>query len=1035
MSKVKLIQLSVILLALIFILSACNTGGLDPKTTYYITVTVSVLDATSQQPVLNANVSTIDGKSGSGSDGVFTFNLTGETTYTFVAIAPNYGEARQQVSTGRENMSITIKMSQKKGSISGTIVDDLNTPIPDATVNLVELGRNTQSDSSGVFTFADVPVTDTGYSLTVSKTGFGERTFSNIKVTADQPTKDLGKIVMSNVPGSLTGKVLNSSDQPIENVTVNIIELAQTTTTDYNGTYSMSVLPGTYTVEFTHPDFEKITKNTVTIERAKGTSLNVKMVAKPGSLTGIVVDNGGSPVMDVQVTILGLSGAQKTLSNGFFKFESVAPGSYTLQFDHPSFKSYNMTAIVESGKETTLGNITITEKVGILTGRVLDLDQSTGISNATIRVLELGTSCNTNSDGYFTFSNIRIGTYTIEATATSYSTVDIPNTQIKENLITTMTDIKLFKNPGVIVGTVKDRVTGQDLVGTSVTIIETGAKTTTDSSGVFKFNTRAGTYSLKFEYLNYVTNNQTNIYCGPNTTNNIGIIYLDPNPGQINGTTTPGATVQLRETGASVTANSTGAFTLNNVVEGTYNLDVSLNNYNSRTISVTVAPGQVVQVGDCTLTAIPGRIVGSSNASSVMIVQTGVTASVSNSMFTIENVAPGNYTLRYTRNNYLTQDINITVNPNATTDAGTVTLKGMAGIIRGYITNPSCNVFLVELNQSQFYNNASYFQFTNVDPGTYHIKIERTGYRTYVNTVEVPAGETVDLGSLTINTAYNFTPTAYDNLTAREAAGDYVTSYFTLNYPQTVTLTYWSTYGGMISFSKQVLALKGPSGDIRDYRSFSYNDGPVYTTENISLAAGNYSIYTQSGDYLHMSIAYKSDTGYPEIIFDKTYGIPSTSHSVKITSSDYTGVNLQYSWSESSTTPGTYASISSGQTITNSLPGVWYLHTRATDGAGHVSTRMEGPYIITDTGLASVSNKVLNSIFNPLKSYETNSPTETSYAFNFDENPKQFSDMPNQKSLIAANNQSQPISEAAIFGALLSSIGMTLRKRKQFKMR
>lgn len=1015
-------------MSLILLLSACGGGGLSPKSTYYITVTVSVLDATSQQPVVNANVSTTDGKSGSGSDGVFTFNLTGEATYTFVATAPNYGETRQQVSTGRDNMSVTLKMSQMKGSISGTIVDDQNIPVNEVIISVVELGRNTQSDSLGAFTFADVPISDTGYSLTAGKTGFGQRTFSNIKVTADQPAKDLGKIIMSNVPGTLTGKVIDNNDQPIENVSINIIELAQSATTDYNGNYTMSVLPGNYTVEFTNPNFEKITKSGVIIEREKSTLLNAKMVPKPGSITGIVIDNNGTPVMDVQVTILGQSGSQGTLSNGFFKFENITPGNYTLQFDHPSFKSYNMTTTVESSKETTLGNITITEKVGILTGRVLDLDQSTGISNATIRVLELGTSCNTNSDGYFTFSNIRIGTYTIEVTATSYSTVDIPNTQIKENLITTMTDIKIFKNPGVILGTVKDHVTSKDLIGVSVTIVETGSNTTTDSSGVFKFNTRAGTYTLKFEYLNYVLNNQTNIYCGPNTTNNLGIIYLEPNPGQINGMTTPGATIQLRETGASVTANNTGAFTLNNVVEGIYNLDISLNNYNSKTISVTVAPGQIVQVGDCTLTAIPGRITGSTNATLVTIVQTGVTGSVTNSMFTIENVAPGNYTLRYTRDKYITQDLNVTVNPNTTTDAGTVSLTGMSGTIRGYISSPGCNVFLVETNQSQFYNNASYFQFSNVEPGTYHIKIERTGYRTYVNTVDVPAGESVDLGSLTINSAYNFNPTAYENRKAETPAVDYQHTYFDANYPQTVTLSYvnrltWSSYG------HAVLTLSSPqTGTLRDYRNIPLE----MTTETFTLPAGSYDLYN-AYYFIYASMPYKYDTGYPDINFDKTYGIPSTNHSVKITSSDYTGVILQYSWSESSSTPGSYINIASGQILTINLPGVWYLYTRSTDGAGHVSTRMEGPYIITGSSFSSNSNKVLNSVFSSLQDFENETVEKTGYAF--EENYEKPNDevIANKKPLIATNQPQTPVSEAAIFGLLLSSIGMTLRKRKQFR--
>ena len=953
--KVKFLVLFFLLLLM---LSGCG-GGLDKKETYNVVVTVNVVDVSTSEAISNCNVVTEDGKSGSNSGGTVTFNLLGQKSYTFIASAPNYQENRQTVQAEKDNLTITVKLTRGKGSISGTVLDDNNAPVVNATVTINELSRTMNSGNDGKFKFEDVAYSDNVLTITVTKTGYADRIYANIKVTPDSPSKDLGNVILSSNPGTLSGRVVDSNDSPVENITVNIVELNQTTTTDYNGMYTFQCLPGTYTIEFNNPNYDKASKPGIEVKKGSTTQLNVKMNPKPGSITGIIVDSNGTGVIDAQITILGQGSSTKSLSNGYFKLDTVPPGNYTLEITNSSFKTSDVTIKVESSKELALGNIAIVEKVGVaLNGRVLDLDDGTPISGATIRLIELGTNANSSSDGYFTLQNPRIGTYTVEITADSCSTIQIPNVQIKENLLTTLPDTKLFKNPGTIVGTCKDGETGADLSNVTVTVIETNATITTNASGVFKTTLRSGTYSLKFDTPSYISKNIANIYVGPNTTNNIGIVNLSPKPGIISGITTTGALVQLRGTGIQVTANNTGAFTLTNVTEGTYFIDITLNNYVSKTVSVTVTPNQSVDVGDCRLLALPGKIIGSTNATSVQNLQTSTTVSVVNQLFTFDNVNAGTYTLRFTRDGYQTKDVSISVSPNNTSDTGLVTVSPIDGGLSGYLLASGCTITLVEKNLSQYYAGNAYFQFPNLSPKIYHLTVEKAGYINKVITATVSPGQTTDVGSIVNDgTVVSWIGTPYQNNSASASPMGSQTT-FTINYSQTITI---HAYGcGPYSGAAGYVYLKAPGGN-KIYEAYAPYGGPngdttLNDTITRSVTPGNYTLWSGDGygsagmAPVSIDVSYTTDILCPSITVMPTSGYNISSIGVRINASDsYSGVgSIVYAVTNSTNNPGGgYTGIGNGGTVTINQPGEWYLHVIAVDGANNsTNDYWTGPYLI-----------------------------------------------------------------------------------------
>ncbi|KXS42424.1 MAG: lipoprotein [Candidatus Frackibacter sp. T328-2] len=749
----KTLVLLVILLIFAIGLTGCSSSSGSKK--YIVTITTKVIDSTTGKIVQTATTKTASGKQGSTSGGITKFTLDGNKEYTFVSSAPYYAVNKKQVRIGKENIVITIKLSQKEGKVLGKVVDEVGNKLKGATVSLVELNKKTETNSDGTFKFIEVPITGTTYTLEISKSGYGKRTLANLEIPAGENKKDVGKIVLSNNPGILSGKITDPTGSALNGVNVSIVELGKNQTTDYSGNFEFEVLPGTYSLEFTNSDYQKVTRKE-TVQSDKTTFVSIEMTPKPGQISGIVLDNYGVPINDVQVSILGANKQTKTLSNGHFLLEDVPPGNYTLEFIHPQFQIYNVTADVKRAQETNLGNIMLQEKTGMLTGRVLEDSTGNPIANVNVEIQETGVSTSTNSNGYYTFNNLRIGTYKLQISAVNYSTEEVSNVVVKENSVTSLNDVRLIKDPATIIGTVKSSLTDEPLADITVNLNETGTSVKTSLTGSFEFpNLKAGTYSISLSSDTYYNDSVNSIYCGPDSTTNLGVVYLDPKPVKITGVTDPGVTVTIQETGDTVTTDSTGSFTFTGLDPGNYTIGFTKANYNGKTKSLSTKPGQTYDLGILDLTPEPMHIIGSSQAETIYIVELDKTISHPGGTFDITINEPGDYTLRFSKSGY--EDKDITINSLAageTRDIGTVSLTPLPSTIKGYVDSSltDVNVKLLETADGKTLANGGYFEFAGLNPNTYNIEFSKTNYETKTITKSgVGPDEVVDLGTITLN--------------------------------------------------------------------------------------------------------------------------------------------------------------------------------------------------------------------------------------------------------------------------------------------
>ena len=95
--------------------------------------------------------------------------------------------------------------------------------------------------------------------------------------------------------------------------------------------------------------------------------------ADTGTISGLVVDREGEPVVDATVTIAGkqLPSGRSVVSgaNGLYQFEYVIPGEYTIQIEKAGLPPITRAAVVEVGRNTSVDvvlGLTIQEALTVI---------------------------------------------------------------------------------------------------------------------------------------------------------------------------------------------------------------------------------------------------------------------------------------------------------------------------------------------------------------------------------------------------------------------------------------------------------------------------------------------------------------------------------------------------------------------------------------------------------------------------------------------------------------------------------------------
>jgi uncharacterized GH25 family protein len=327
---------------------------------------------------------TTDGK------GQFTFPGLAPGSHVLVATDGEHAPARSApVSvTDQPIRNITITMKEG-GRLAGTVVDDLQKPVPFASVRVGGDGaqmwmvdaRQATSDRAGRFEIKGLARTK----LKVrAESDDAASAVTSVDLTTIAAKTDL-KLGL-DVKGAIAGVVVDDTSQPVAEVQVNAfpdilggntpesISLAgmSSATTDGAGRFSIRGLPeGSYRLRAaraTGGRYDWGQQGTP----AKVGDKNIKItLAADGSVVGkLVLEGAGAP--KAAIVQLGYQPSTPAAADGTFKLEGVAPGKYDLRVRGADFAEFTQRDVeVKPGKPTDVGTLTLV-RGRKLVGKVID---------------------------------------------------------------------------------------------------------------------------------------------------------------------------------------------------------------------------------------------------------------------------------------------------------------------------------------------------------------------------------------------------------------------------------------------------------------------------------------------------------------------------------------------------------------------------------------------------------------------------------------------------------------------------------------
>jgi hypothetical protein len=361
--------------------------------------------------------------------------------------------------------------------------------------------------------------------------------------------------------------------------------------------------------------------------------------------------------------------------------------------------------------DTVLSSAPLTINVAIskiitttISGVVSDSAAGTPLSGVIVRLNNTSRDT-TGADGAYSFTGVRTGSQSIQASLTGFVSKTAQVSVASADPVTA--NIALVKVVyAKVSGVVKDSTAGTPISG-AVVRLGNSRRDTTGADGAYSFDSVAsGTYQIQVSKTNYPTTT-TSVTVSSNTaiTSDIlitGYSYVKVSgivSDSATGTALAGAVVSLGSgmTAERDTTGADGAFSFDSIRSGSQTLSVSIANYNSKTVQLTV--GSAAVTANVALVAIVyGSVSGVVTDTATGLPITGAIVRIGNSTtqidttgadgaFSIANVRTGNQTIRASASKYTTKTAQVTVTANTAATANFALTAIIYSAVSGIITD------------------------------------------------------------------------------------------------------------------------------------------------------------------------------------------------------------------------------------------------------------------------------------------------------------------------------------------------------------
>jgi hypothetical protein len=343
-------------------------------------------------------------------------------------------------------------------TISGSVTDGANQPIAGISVTLQKGNadipiKTTTTDANGQYTLTpDVDAVD--YVVEFHGTGWSTQWFDgeSSRATADHIDTTGGD--QTNIDGQLSPaqSIAGIVTGPLGVTGVTVTAFGGTcgangcaTTVAANGSYTLGLPPGTYTLKAQsvpgQPIYLPQTSSPVALAAGKDAT-GVDFALAPGStFSGAVTSAAGGPgVAGASVVLYTAAGTQTTIAttaaDGTYTAGPVTPGTYRVQFTPSSptlgFQFFSGAATLDTATPLTLpggGTVTSVSAIlglaGAISGTVTDAATGQPLSRTTVEVLDvsgdvLGQGA-TSVDGTYAIGGLPAGSFRVQFVAPAAS--------------------------------------------------------------------------------------------------------------------------------------------------------------------------------------------------------------------------------------------------------------------------------------------------------------------------------------------------------------------------------------------------------------------------------------------------------------------------------------------------------------------------------------------------------------------------------------------------------------------------------------
>ena len=469
------------------------------------------------------------------------------------------------------------------------------------------VATTTNTDANGVYSFAMPAIGN--YTITPNNPNYGftpnQSSISITSATTGRAAINFAATSSYSISGTVSGSV---------NSGVNVILYSSgsgapvSTRTDANGYYKFSGLPnGNYTVLASLPGYAFSPSNSVIPINGSSISGNNYTATANGSapITNASISGtvSGAVTQGVTVKLYSTSSStpQTTITDasGFFMFSGLSNGTYTVipSLTGFSFNPSTTTATI-SGASITGTNYSSVAGTTVTTNNSLSGTVSGGIQQGVTIILHSPTgqvSAVTDATGYYQFTGLSNGTYTVIPTLSGYS-FSPANTIVNISGASTA-GTNFVATAGIVTttNTLSGIISGEVIQGVTVNLYgSTTVTATSDVNGYYQFTgLNDGSYTVipTMTGVAFTPGNLVVAVAGTTATGNdfSTVRTLHAISGTIPGL--PGATVTLSGVAsATTTTDSLGNYSFPGLANGNYMVTPSKAQYtfNPTSSSITL---------------------------------------------------------------------------------------------------------------------------------------------------------------------------------------------------------------------------------------------------------------------------------------------------------------------------------------------------------------------------------------------------------------------------------------------------------------